>query len=329
MDLLSQQSNGFGNSLSSTRKMSGNTRRVWMTREEKVLLAALKDLVAKGQKTDNGFLTGYLNKFEDALRKAFPRCDLQATPHITSKITTWHKHYSAIVSAKLQATSVGFNTTTCQLECTDDQWNSILKKDPTLRGMRHKEWHYFIDWIDIFGKDRATGEAAREVPEAVGEMEGPNHAPNVNIPQESNDDNEFVGEGQSGVHRNTTQAQGEQEENSASQKAKNTGRPRSGGKKRKTNSEQSDPELTKLLGEFFHQTGERLEIIARRIGYDHDLGAAWKQIYEQLGNIEELSIKEKLHASKIIGGKVKTLEMWTTLPDDARVIFVMDVLGRE
>ncbi|KAL8487233.1 hypothetical protein ACS0TY_023778 [Phlomoides rotata] len=205
--------------------MSGNTRRAWTTREEKVLLAALKDLVAKGQKIDNGFRTGYLNKLEDALRKAFPGCDLQATPHITSKITTWCKHYSAIVSAKLQATSVGFNTTTCQLECTDDQWDSILKKDPTLRGMKHKEWHYFVDWINIFGKDRATGEAAREVPEAVSEMEGLNHAPNVNIPQESNDDNEFIGEGQSGVHKNTTQAQGEQEENSASQKAKVTPRP--------------------------------------------------------------------------------------------------------
>ncbi|KAL8519674.1 hypothetical protein ACS0TY_010563 [Phlomoides rotata] len=284
-------------------------------REEKVLLAALKDLVAKGQKTDNGFRTGYLNKLEDALRKAFPGCDLQATPHITSKITTWRKHYSAIVSAKLLATGVGFNTTTCQLDCTDDQWDAI--------------WPYFVDWIDIFGKDRATGEAAREVPEAVGEMEGQAQPPNLNIPEESNDDNVLPGEGQSGVHKNTNQAHGDQEENSASQKAKNTSRRRSSGKKRKTNSEQSEPELTKLFGEFCKSTGERLETIASRIGYDHDLGAARKQIYEQLGKIEGLSIKDKLHASKIIGGKVEMLEMWITLPDDARVVFVMEVLGQD
>ncbi|KAL8551135.1 hypothetical protein ACS0TY_000278 [Phlomoides rotata] len=267
--------------IGSTRKLSGNTRRIWTTREEKVLLAALKDLVAKGQKTDNGFCTGYLNKLEDALRKAFPGCDLQATPHITSKITTWRKHYSAIVSAKLLVTGVGFNTTTCQLDCTNDQWDSILKKDSALHGIRHKEWHYFVDWIDIFGKDHATSEAAKE------------------------------------------------EENSVSQKAKNTSRQRSGGKKRKSNYEQSEPELTKLFGEFCKSTGERLEIIVSRIGYDHDLGAARKQIYEQLGKIERLSIKDKLHASKIIGGKVETLEMWTTLPDDARVVFIMEVLGRD
>ncbi|KAL8534717.1 hypothetical protein ACS0TY_010668 [Phlomoides rotata] len=241
----------------------------------------LKDLVAKGQKTDNGFRTGYLNKLEDALRKAFPGCDLQATPHITSKITTWRKHYSAIVSAKLLAT------------------------------------------------DRATGEAAREVPEAVGEMEGQAQPPNLNIPEESNDDNVLPGEGRSGVHKNTNQAHGDQEENSASQKAKNTSRRRSSGKKRKTNSEQSEPELTKLFGEFCKSTGERLETIASRIGYDHDLGAARKQIYEQLGKIEGLSIKDKLHASKIIGGKVEMLEMWITLPDDARVVFVMEVLGQD
>ncbi|KAL8462537.1 hypothetical protein ACS0TY_033537 [Phlomoides rotata] len=106
---LTSNARGLRDSISrvhvgSSRKTTGNTRRVCTTREEKVLLAALKDLVAKGQKTDNAFHTGYLNKLEDALRKAFPGCDLQATPHIMSKITTWRKHYSAIVTTKLGAT---------------------------------------------------------------------------------------------------------------------------------------------------------------------------------------------------------------------------------
>ncbi|KAL8474403.1 hypothetical protein ACS0TY_031031 [Phlomoides rotata] len=138
---------------------------------------------------------GYLTKIEIALRKAFPSTNLQETPHITSKITTWPKHYSSIVCAKMLATGVGFNTTTNQLECTDDLWDAIMKKDPPMRGMCHKEWSYFVDWINIFGKDRATNESAEEVPEAIGEMDGPNHNPNVNNTQESNDDNEFDAEG--------------------------------------------------------------------------------------------------------------------------------------
>ncbi|KAL8469485.1 hypothetical protein ACS0TY_032361 [Phlomoides rotata] len=160
-------------------------------------------------------------------------------------------------------------------DCTNPRWK-WFKKDLTLHGTTHKEWTYFVDWIDVFGKDRATGEAAREVPDVVGEMERQSQPPNINIPQESNDDNDFTGEGQSGVHKNTNQAHGDQEENSASQKAKNTSRSRAVGKKRKSNTEHSEPELTKLFGEFCKSTGERLETIASRIGYDHDLGTARK-----------------------------------------------------
>ncbi|KAL8476251.1 hypothetical protein ACS0TY_028787 [Phlomoides rotata] len=81
----------------------------------------------EGKKTDNGFCTSYLNKLVDALRKAFPGTELQANSNITSKITTWRNHYSTIVTLKLKTTCVGFSTTICQLECTDEQWESVLK----------------------------------------------------------------------------------------------------------------------------------------------------------------------------------------------------------
>ncbi|KAL8492819.1 hypothetical protein ACS0TY_024133 [Phlomoides rotata] len=75
MEQSSQQSNGFGfgsgSGVGVSKKGSGGTRRIWAQREEKVLMDALKDLVAKGQKFDNGFRTGYLTKLEIALRKAF------------------------------------------------------------------------------------------------------------------------------------------------------------------------------------------------------------------------------------------------------------------
>ncbi|KAL8489186.1 hypothetical protein ACS0TY_025182 [Phlomoides rotata] len=264
MEMSSQQSNSFGIGAGVSKKGSGGTRRVWSQREEKVLITALKDLVAKGQKMDNGFRTDYLSKLEDALRKAFTGTDLQETPNITSKITTWRRHYSSIVSAKMIATGVGFNTTPNQLECTNDLWEAIMK------------WSYFVDWIDVFGKDRATGETAEEVPEAIGEIDGSNTNPTFNNTQESNDDNDFNGEGQFGVNKDPTQARDEQEENSASRKARGTARARSANKKRRSMSDGSEPELTNMLGEFCKSTRERLEIIARRIGYDHDLGVTRK-----------------------------------------------------
>ncbi|KAL8472959.1 hypothetical protein ACS0TY_029973 [Phlomoides rotata] len=140
------------------------------------------------------------------------------------------------------ATGVRFNTTTNHLECTDDLWEAIFKKDPTMQGLRHKEWPYFVDWIDVFGKDRATDEAIEEVPETIGEMDGSNPNPTVNNTQESNDDNDFDVEGQSGVNKNPTQARDEQEENSASRKARGVLQAHSANKKRRSIFYQLDPE---------------------------------------------------------------------------------------
>ncbi|KAL8547668.1 hypothetical protein ACS0TY_007116 [Phlomoides rotata] len=148
----------------SMKKACNNTRRIWTTRKEKVLINVLKELVNKGYKTDNGFQTGYLIKCEDALKTNFPKTDLQTTPHITSKLTSWKKYYSAIVTAHL-VTGFGFNTTTSQVECTDEQWDDVVRRDPNMRGMRYKEWPYFPDWVEIFGLDRATGSVAEDVVE--------------------------------------------------------------------------------------------------------------------------------------------------------------------
>ncbi|KAL8535641.1 hypothetical protein ACS0TY_011317 [Phlomoides rotata] len=101
------------------------------------------------------------------------------------------------MSAKRLSTGLGFNTITNQLECIDDLWEAIVK-------------------IDVFGKNRATSESAEEVSEAIGEMDGSNPTTNVNNPQESDDDNDFNGEGQFGVNKDPTHARDEQEENNAS-----------------------------------------------------------------------------------------------------------------
>ncbi|KAL8557248.1 hypothetical protein ACS0TY_004621 [Phlomoides rotata] len=82
----------------SFKKPTSNTRRIWTTREEKVLINALKELVNKGYKLDNGFRTGYLIKCDEALKEDFPKTDLQASPHITSKLSAWKKSYSSLVT---------------------------------------------------------------------------------------------------------------------------------------------------------------------------------------------------------------------------------------
>ncbi|CAA0835553.1 Unknown protein [Striga hermonthica] len=42
----------------------------------------------------------------------------------------------------------------------EDVWKDYIKAHPKAKSMRYKPWPLFSDWVEIFGKDRATGEGA-------------------------------------------------------------------------------------------------------------------------------------------------------------------------
>ncbi|KAL8554160.1 hypothetical protein ACS0TY_002397 [Phlomoides rotata] len=211
----------------SFKKPSNNTHRIWTSRKEKVLINALKDLVNKGWKSDNGFRAGYLSKF-----------------HTT--------------------TGVGFNTTTSQLECTDDEWDSVVKRDPLMRGMRYKEWPYFPDWIDIFGLDRATGSVAEDVVEMAKRLKSLyGQSPTDDIQQEYDGANYKSGGSQ---QKNCEGLDGSQMNDVT--KSNNIARDTTHGarKKWKLKADSNGPSnMERLLGEFCHTTGERLATIAGHI----------------------------------------------------------------
>ncbi|KAG6429232.1 hypothetical protein SASPL_107277 [Salvia splendens] len=104
---MSDNNGGFPTSWRKQGK-SDRTRRSWTEAEEMCLMGSLKELVSLGWKSDNGFRNGYQQKLEDSLRLAFPRCDIKANPHISSKIHTWKKIYGAL-SLVLGRSGVGFN----------------------------------------------------------------------------------------------------------------------------------------------------------------------------------------------------------------------------
>ena len=59
-------------------------------------MVAMKDLVARGWKSDNTFRGGYLGKVEEWPQKEFPRTDLKVNPHIQSNITAVKKSYNLL-----------------------------------------------------------------------------------------------------------------------------------------------------------------------------------------------------------------------------------------
>ncbi|XP_073153329.1 uncharacterized protein [Henckelia pumila] len=120
-------------------KKGEKSRRSWTAREEEVLIHSLKDVIAKGWKSENGFKVGYLNLLECALKEALPGCDLRGNPHVNSKWYCWNDSEKTI-------------------EATDETWEALIKGDASVRSMRHKQWTHYNDWCEIFGNDRAAGE---------------------------------------------------------------------------------------------------------------------------------------------------------------------------
>ncbi|KAL8513671.1 hypothetical protein ACS0TY_012967 [Phlomoides rotata] len=65
--------------------------------------------------------------------KKLPGTDIVVNPHINTKIHVWKKEYGAL-SDLLSKSGIRWNSTTSMIEVEDEEW------------------------IEIFGKDRATGE---------------------------------------------------------------------------------------------------------------------------------------------------------------------------
>ncbi|KAL8552098.1 hypothetical protein ACS0TY_000961 [Phlomoides rotata] len=209
-------------------------------------------------------------------------------------------------------TDVGFNTTTSQLDCTDDQWEAVVRTDHLMRGMRYKEWPYFPDWVDIFGFDRANGSVTEYVVEMAKRLKLMYGKPPPVVENQEHDGANYKSGGseQHGSDRiDGTQCNDPTEGDSTVHGASNIGRDTTNGgarKKHKKSSESYGPSnMEQLLGEFCHTTGDRLTTIVGCIGYEHDLGSARKLLFEQLDMVPGLSIKDKLKAFVLIGGKVR------------------------
>ncbi|KAL8526797.1 hypothetical protein ACS0TY_015858 [Phlomoides rotata] len=142
----------------------------WSRVEEDALIGCLIDIVNDGWKTDNGFKAGFQRELEKGMRKIFPGTDLVANPHINSKIHVWKKEYNAL-SDLLSKSGIGWNLTTSMIDVEDEGvWEACRRADPQVKGIRFKYWPFYSKWLDIFGKDRATGENAMDPIDLVNDL---------------------------------------------------------------------------------------------------------------------------------------------------------------
>ncbi|XP_057768317.1 uncharacterized protein LOC130988473 [Salvia miltiorrhiza] len=307
MSSTQEASGGDGGKANKTDK----TRRIWSPREEDILIAALKELVAQGWKSDNGFRGGYLKKLEDTMKREFPGTDLKGTPHINSKLCTWKKNYNSLIEI-LKPSGVGFNLKgTFMIDIDNHQWDEVLKKDNNARNMRYKPWPYLDDWKEIFGKDRATGQSAEDIFDALGKL------PRDDNLEEDGIDSEF--------RALDEQVETENGENSSiGQQAEQVCKSKS--KKRKSGDGLEN--LYALIGDIGRETASRMDMMCSRIGYDHDLAKARKDAFECLSNMQGISEDEKFDVCEMLNEKVSCLEMFRSLPESSRESYVYRLLRK-
>ncbi|KAL8556027.1 hypothetical protein ACS0TY_003726 [Phlomoides rotata] len=131
--------------------------------EEDALVLCRVEIVNNGWKADNGFKTGFQQELEKGMRALMPGTDIIVNLHINSKIHIWKKDYGSLFDA-LSKTGIGWNWTTNTLDIIDEG------ADPHVKGVRFKFWPYYLQWGDIFGKDRATGEHVVDAMGIVNDM---------------------------------------------------------------------------------------------------------------------------------------------------------------
>ncbi|XP_047975337.1 uncharacterized protein At2g29880-like [Salvia hispanica] len=130
-------------------------RRIWTIDEEAALIAIMKKLVAKGYRQENAFRPGYREMIEKELKVCFPGTDLNFT-NASSKLTVWKRQYTLVVNM-ISTSGFGWNDSSNMITVEDDVWKQYVKTHPKAKTSRFKSYQYFQDWIEIFGKDRASG----------------------------------------------------------------------------------------------------------------------------------------------------------------------------
>ncbi|XP_073119891.1 uncharacterized protein [Henckelia pumila] len=297
------------NTASSRRKKSDKSRRVWTTREEEVLVQALKDAVANGWKSENGFKCGYLNVLEKHIMKIFPHTDLRGIPHINSKIHVWKKTHGTLVTM-LSRSGIGWNESQKMIEATNEGWEAFVKIDNNVRTWRYKSWPYYPDWCEIFGCDRATEQHAQTFATAVQHV------------LEIGDDK--AAEMEVGLEDIFRDIEGGGECNSVNNPSpfNTSGSQKSTSKKRKKPTE-GEELFVDAINNFTAMTKEAISDLGKRISHDHEIAVSVsKDLLDVLQGITGLTRDERQIAAEILMEKPKKLAVFLSLQDDEKLSFI-------
>ncbi|KAL8540885.1 hypothetical protein ACS0TY_002215 [Phlomoides rotata] len=286
--------------------------RSWSRVEEDALIHCLTDIVNDGWKAENGFKAGFLQELEKGMRKTLPCTDIVANPHINSKIHVWKKAYSALTDL-MSKSGIRWNSTTSMIDVKDEGvWDACRRVDPQVKGIRYKTWPYYSHWLEIFGKDRATGENALDPNDLVNDL-------NRSIGQEQ------VGDIEEDCAPIPPIEVNEAEMNSVCKPTRVGKKQLSKGIKRK-NIDVEVNSLVDTLGEFMKQSQETFGDIAKGLGTSAEKNIDNKHLNEIMNRIVGLKVADKLKVCDELVQNTNRLDFFMCLPPEEQDEYVWMLL---
>lgn len=183
--------------------------------------------------------------------------------------------------------------------------------------MRTKSWPLWETWQLIFGKDRASGGAAQELGDAATRLRaqvGGGSQCNENDYRPSFDN--FPTDPYADAADNT-ELNDISSGNGGKQPSINKNSPASRTKA------SGDAAFMEFLANLHTETNTRLEMIASRIGYEFDMGKARQEVFDKLGTVDGLTLRQRYELCNILGDKPQRLEIFNGMPAASRLGYVL------
>lgn len=286
-------------------------RRIWSVKEEEVLICALKDIITRGWKKENGFRGGYLHVLERAMVKAFPGTDIRALPHINSKLHVRKKSHKMLTSMLAQR-GIDWNGEENMIKAQDDAWDLYVKIDSCARTMRYKTWPYYNDWCQIYGNDPIIRENTED-------LSYTNKKINTDSARK---------EKEMALEFDCCVDEGLDDENEVSvcrPQESETEKKRMP-KKRKL-SDLSYDDLLRAIVDLSEYVSVSFGEIIKGTGQEYEVSNARKQVYDELGKVPGLSTRDRIIVARLLVNKTPDMELFFSLPDDARVVMIKMLLA--
>ncbi|XP_042401207.1 uncharacterized protein LOC121991264 [Zingiber officinale] len=289
-------------------KRPGKNKHQWSAIEDVALIEALMQLNNAGDlrnKNEKGFRPGHGLKLQQMLEVSLPGHGIKAKPHIESRLRTFQKLHNVVHDMLYGVGSSGFGWDSEKKLVTAENsvWDEYIKTHGDAEQFRYKSLAYYEELSVIFGGDRASGKDAQVPANIVEEID----KVAVDNDESIGIDGDYASYGQDFNF-------GSNEENSKP-------------KRRKTEStkdlSQVIREATAILGEELNNASNRL---SKALEYDEGTEKRMK-INEVLTKLPGLSMLERHKATRKIGCDRETTDIFFTIPDDEKEVFVKVLLN--